>query len=155
MADDKKYCPQCHVELVKEVLEEPVEEYDKNGKFTGYGKQKIEFLYCPSCNTQFEEDDPEIQENTKLVEPARPELVKEPESKPRENGAGSHNFIDNYEPFICEITNVTETPAKAMSQYLVSHALSNARYENSKGKINANLSFIWVAPSGSNKTPLI
>ena len=48
-----KVCPECRVELVREILEEPVEEYDKNGKFTGYGKQKIEFLYCPSCNTQF------------------------------------------------------------------------------------------------------
>ena len=42
-----------------------------------------------------------------------------------------------------------------MLQFLISHAIPNAEYRNSKEPINANLSFIWIAPSGSNKTPLI
>ncbi len=67
----------------------------------------------------------------------------------------TESFIDNYKWFISTIANTTEESSRAMLQFLISHALSNAEYRNSKGPISANLSFIWVSPSGSNKTPLI
>lgn len=84
--ETEKYCPQCNVKLVKEVSEEKVEKYNENGEFTGYGTQKVEYLYCPSCNTPFDED--EIADNPKETQeepiPETSENVKEEESEPQE-----------------------------------------------------------------------
>lgn len=150
-----RLCPKCGAELVEDAREYKVEKYDGQGNFTGYGTQMVSMLSCPSCYLEFDEEDPKIVD--KPQKPVKQELVKPmPEAiREEQKNYGDHNFIDHFIPFISEITNVSKTPARAMLQYLVAHALSNAKYENSKGKINPNLSFIWVAPSGSNKTPLI
>ena len=71
------------------------------------------------------------------------------------SGKEEHNFINENVKFLSSKTGAPEDSCRAMLQFLIAHALSDAKYENSKGKILPNLSIIWIAPSGSNKTPLI
>jgi hypothetical protein len=66
-----------------------------------------------------------------------------------------YNFIDNNVALLSSITGAPEDSCYAMLQFLIAHALADSDYFNSKGRIRANLSIIWIAPSGSNKTPLI
>jgi hypothetical protein len=65
------------------------------------------------------------------------------------------DFIELYAPIISRLTDASLDASRAMSQFLISCSLLNTKYSNSKGLILPNISFIWISPSGSNKTPLI
>lgn len=71
------------------------------------------------------------------------------------SGTNKETFLEKYTPFLIGITNTPKESSRAMLQLIISTALFDPEYRNSKGKISANLSIIWIAPSGSNKTPLI
>ena len=90
-----------------------------------------------------------ISENIKKIE------EKNPNQKNIKDVANKEDFLTKYTNTISNITDAPIEASKAMAQFLISCALYNAKYENSKGKILPNLSIIWIAPSGSNKTPLI
>lgn len=65
------------------------------------------------------------------------------------------NFLEVYVDKISHITDAPLEACRAMLQFHISLSLLNAKYSNTKGRIFSNVSFIWIAPSGSNKTPLI
>lgn len=118
---------------------------------------------CPLCEEEkLQEEDREFYAEPSYYEGAN--IVKErireierrnPHQKTLRESLGRPNFIDTYAPIISKITDAPFEACYAMSQFLVSCSLLNVKYENSKGKILPNLSIIWIAPSGSNKTPLI
>ena len=165
--DDKKICKKHNIEMnieymsVPEMDENGIPLYDKNG-IPIYSE--MEMLVCPICSEEEElknasefyseksyfEGTNIVKENIKKIEEKNPDQ-KNLNEKEKEG----ENFIEKYTPFIEKITDAPHEACKAMAQFLISCALSKAKYENSKGRILSNLSFIWIAPSGSNKTPLI
>lgn len=118
---------------------------------------------CPLCEEEkLQQEDrefysePSYYEGTNIVKERIREIEKRnPLQKTLRESLEKPDFISTYAPIISKITDAPLEACHAMSQFLVSCALSNVKYENSKGKILPNLSIIWIAPSGSNKTPLI
>lgn len=131
-------------------------EYDSNGL-----PELVETIryICPICEQEKDREfysESSYIEGTNFVKQKIQELEeKNPNQKPINNDNTKPNFIEKYTPVIAKITDAPVDACKAMTQFLISCALYKVKYENSKGKILPNLSFIWVAPSGSNKTPLI
>lgn len=65
-----------------------------------------------------------------------------------------YDFIDKYSVILSEKTDAPLDVCRAMAQFDISVALNTLYFANGKGRIRPNLGFIWLAPSGSNKTPL-
>ena len=65
-----------------------------------------------------------------------------------------YDFIEKYSKKLADITNAPLEASKAMAQFVISIALHRLEFANGKGHMRANLGFIWLAPSGSYKTPL-
>lgn len=78
-----------------------------------------------------------------------------PQDKTYREKENREDFITTYSPIIARLTDAPLEAARAMMQFHIACSLVNAKYVNSKGQIFPNLSFIWIAPSASNKTPLI
>lgn len=117
---------------------------------------------CPKC-----EDERIAQENQEFYQDSAfeaMEIVKERITEIEKEHPGEitirekesrEDFLDTYSSKVSMITDAPLEASRAMLQLHISCSLLNAKYVNSKGRIYPTLSFIWIAPSGSNKTPLI
>ena len=101
------------------------------------------YYICPICEEEkYMEDKPLENKAYKEYEAKKTEKVEE-------------SYLEKYTQFMAGITNAPKQTAKAVLQFEISQALSDAKYRNSKGEIHPNISVFWIAPSGSNKTPTI
>ena len=143
-----------------------IPEVDENGIIydsTGSPIMNEDIVYsCSICNEEKLQEERQfykepsyyegadiVKKNIKEIEEKNPNQIAIKDIKYK------NDFIQTYSVEISKITDAPLEACKAMTQLLISCTLSNAKYENSKGKILPNLSVIWIAPSGSNKTPLI
>ena len=118
--------------------------------------------YCPLCEEEKlrRENDEFYQESAyEAMDDLKEEITKTEKEHPDEETfdkkEGRKDFIEEYAVKISKLTDAPLEACKAMMQFHISCSLVNAKYVNSKGHIYPNLSFIWIAPSASNKTPLI
>ena len=65
-----------------------------------------------------------------------------------------YDFIEKYSAVFSEKTNAPLDVCKAMAEFDISAALNTLYFADGMGRIRPNLGFIWLAPSGSYKTPL-
>lgn len=135
-------------------------QYDKSGSPIMIHDIVFECSLCEEEKLHQEDaefySEPSYYEGANIVKERIKEIEKRnPLQKTFRETLGKPDFVNTYAPIISKITDAPLEACHAMSQFLVSCSLFNVKYENSKGKILPNLSIIWVAPSGSNKTPLI
>ena len=159
---EKMICQKHNIEMEKYKTQKPMEDENGNWVFDKDGNPVMEdtsYYVCPICEEEenlrkYYDETPYmgakiIKESIKKIEEKNPnqKTIKDVENK--------EDFLNKYTKTISDITDAPIEASKAMAQMLISCSLFNAKYENSKGKILPNLSIIWIAPSGSNKTPLI
>lgn len=66
----------------------------------------------------------------------------------------NYDFIEKYSSIFGEYTNAPLEACIAMVEFDISVSLCRLRYSNGRGELSPNLGFVWLAPSGSYKTPL-
>lgn len=115
----------------------------------------VEGWYCEQCT--FEEemrteyyDRQEGPDAAKFVS----EKVKEIKNKKPFKPLGGINLIRDLERYL-QLSDAPPSAIHAMATHIISSSLYNAKSGNSKGQILANLGFVFIGGSGSNKTPLI
>lgn len=154
--------------IEKNKMEIETQEQDESGNllFDEFGNpisKKIEIYECPVCEEdKIREEEGKFYSDQSYFETTFyiRNIVKKIENKNPGNPtlreqSDKKNFIELYAPIISRLTDASLDASRAMSQFLISCSLLNTKYSNSKGLILPNISFIWVSPSGSNKTPLI
>lgn len=91
-----------------------------------------------------------------------PEMIEEyekmiqkttPDEKVNEND-GKRNLINEYSYKLHDIIGAPEEACKAIVQFDISVALHRLFFADGKGRVLPNLGFMWIAPSGADKTPI-
>ena len=94
-----------------------------------------------------------------------PELIEEygkiieskPESGESANASGekkTYTIIGKYSKQLHEIIGAPVEACEAIVQFDISVALHNLFFADGKGRVLPNMGFMWIAPSGADKTPI-
>ena len=93
-------------------------------------------------------DAPElIDEYEKLIDRPKPSAKSEKQTP-------SYNVIDKYSEKLHEIIGAPMEACRAIVQWDISVALHRLFFADGKGRVLPNLGFMWIAPSGADKTPV-
>ena len=122
---------------------------------------EIEYPECANCiedsrieyrekiETASDVDAPElIDEYEKIIEKSH--INESKEKKPER----SYNVIDKYSEKLHDIIGAPKEACKAIVQWDISVALHRLFFADGKGRVLPNLGFMWIAPSGADKTPI-
>ena len=122
---------------------------------------EIEYPECANCiedsrieyrekiETASDVDAPElIDEYEKIIEKSH--INESKEKKPEH----SYNVIDKYSEKLHDIIGAPKEACKAIVQWDISVALHRLFFADGKGRVLPNLGFMWIAPSGADKTPI-
>ena len=153
----KKICPKHNTEMaeVKEYIEVPV---IKDGYETDeMEEQEIVFYECNECTYNVETDQmieqyymsSDSAEISKKIE----ERVSDPDKQ--EMKTTPYSIIDVYAPKLSEIAQCQMEVSRAIIKFHISAQLYHLKVETSMGKIMPNLAYLWIAPSGVGKDPVI
>lgn len=140
----------------------PDHEYiETKGWYLDEEGNELEYIDCANCieesrNAYREKiekannvDAPElIEDYEKLIRERSPSDDEHKEAKP------SYNVIDKYSGKLHEIIGAPEEACRAIVQWDISVALHRLFFADGKGRILPNLGFMWIAPSGADKTPI-
>ena len=109
----------------------------------------VEYLEsCPYCEAGMDYEFPDI-----MSEAIRAEISRR-QGQPIYFNNKYGDFIKRFAPLVHEVVDVTEEVATAACEWLISLALFRLKYTDKKGAVRPNTSYIWLAPSSSNKSTL-
>jgi hypothetical protein len=124
--------------------------------------QEVEQEDCANCQEDSHRRYREQIENasnvdaSEIMEKYQEELKKQspptPEFTRKHNK--DYNIIDRYATRLMESTDAPMDVCKAMVEFDISVALHKLFFADGKGRVLPNTAYIWLAPSGNNKTPL-
>ena len=122
---------------------------------------EVEYSECANCiedsriayrekiESANDVDAPElIDEYEKIIERSHTTETREKNSK------SSYDVIDKYSEKLHNITGAPMEACRAIVQWDISVALHRLFFADGKGRVLPNLGFMWIAPSGADKTPV-
>ena len=121
---------------------------------------EVEYPECANCI-----EDSRIAYREKIERASdvdAPELIDEYEKiiersvNPREKlqAKPSYSIIEKYAGKLHEIIGAPEEACRAIVQWDISVSLHRLFFADGKGRVLPNLGFMWIAPSGADKTPI-
>ncbi len=124
--------------------------------------QEVEQEDCANCQEESLQKYREEMENasnvdaSEIMEEYQEELKKQspPDTKFEKAYNKDYTIIEKYAKKLMETTDAPLDVCNAMIEFDISVALHKLFFANGKGRVLPNLAFIWLAPSGNNKTPL-
>ena len=121
---------------------------------------EVEYPECANCiedskiayrekiESASDVDAPElIDEYEKIIERSHTNEIME--KKPN-----SYDIISKYSEKLHNIIGAPEEACRAIVQWDISVALHRLFFADGKGRVLPNLGFMWIAPSGADKTPI-
>ena len=123
---------------------------------------EIEEEVCANCEEEsrreFREEIERSPESDipELIEEYQKEIEKSipPEMRHEKAFVKDYDIITKYSTYLNSVIGAPLDVCRSMIQFDISVALHRLFFADGKGRVLGNTGFIWIAPSGSDKTPV-
>ncbi len=146
--EEPKICSKHNIQMERFETEfGTLDEYGNPQEQIAVGYECPECKYEEGMNESSMSDQPDVvaESITKFQNSPFKKSINKPETR---------DFIGKYSRLISHTKSVPDYIAVASCEFLISIALYNANYTNTKGRVLSNVAFRYIADSGHNKSPL-
>ena len=155
MSDEKKIKKPCPKNKDHEYVPMPIWYLDDLG-------DEVEQEVCANCEEESRREYREEIEHAPesdipdMIEKYQKEIEKSvpPEKRNEKAVIKDYDIITKYSTYLNSVIGAPLDVCRSMIQFDISVALHRLFFANGKGRVLPNIGFIWIAPSGSDKTPL-
>lgn len=149
-----RICSKHNIPMVSRIIgQQMVPILDEEGHEVGEKEEDVYALLCDECEYERQMEQYNISDQPADVAKAIEEFKESPYKKPI-NKPTDKDFIGKYSKFISETMSVPLPVAQASCEFLISIALYDVKYVNTKGRVLSNEAYRHIAESGHSKSPL-